>query len=114
MKKFKECTNEEIKSAVINSKNLGQVCKQLQCTDNTYNRNKVRDFIQSNNLDISHFVARQSVDSYNKNPKICKYCGKIIPYEKRDNDFCNHSCSASFNNKGIIDLIILFFIVEYK
>lgn len=45
MKKFKECTNEEIKSAVINSKNLGQVCKQLQCTDNTYNRNKVRDFI---------------------------------------------------------------------
>lgn len=44
MKKFKECTNEEIKSAVINSKNLGQVCKQ--CTDNTYNRNKVRDSIK--------------------------------------------------------------------
>lgn len=102
MKKFKECTNEEIKLAVINSKNLGQVCKQLQCTDNTYNRNKVRDFIQSNNLDISHFVARQSIDSYYKNPKTCKYCGKIIPYEKRDNDFCNHSCSASFNNKGIV------------
>lgn len=101
MKKFKECTDKEIKLAIINSKNLRQVCKQLQCIDNTYNRNKIKDFIKSNNLDVSHFIIRQSIETYNKNPKTCKYCGKIIPYEKRDNDFCNHSCSASYNNIGV-------------
>jgi len=66
-----------------------------------YNRNKLKEFIELNNLDISHFVFRQSIETYNKNPKTCKYCGKVIPYEKRDNDFCNHSCSASYNNVGI-------------
>ena len=35
-----------------------------------------------------------------ENPKYCKHCGKEIPYEKRENDFCNSSCAASFNNKG--------------
>lgn len=25
----------------------------------------------------------------------------MIPYEKRENDFCDHSCAASYNNHGI-------------
>lgn len=33
--------------------------------------------------------------------KRCPNCNKRIPYEKRRSVFCNHSCSASFNNKGI-------------
>ena len=102
MKKFKECTSEEIKLAISNSENLNQVCKQLLCTDNTYNRNKIRDFIKSNNLSIAHFKTRYSKESYDKNPKVCKYCGKIIPYEKRVNDFCNHSCATSYNNVGVV------------
>lgn len=99
MKKFKECTSEEIKLAISNSESLNQVCKQLLCTNNTYNMNKIKDFIKSNNLSIKHFKTRYSKESYDKNPKVCKYCGKIIPYEKRVNDFCNHSCATSYNNK---------------
>lgn len=38
---------------------------------------------------------------YNENPKFCKYCGKKLSYQKRRNKFCNHSCSASFNNLGV-------------
>lgn len=38
---------------------------------------------------------------YKQNPKLCKFCLKKLPYEKRKNVFCNHACSASFNNKGI-------------
>lgn len=30
--------------------------------------------------------------------KICPACGAEIPYEKREKQFCNHSCSAAFNN----------------
>ncbi len=33
--------------------------------------------------------------------KVCKYCSKPIEYEKRRNDFCDHSCSAIFNNLGV-------------
>lgn len=39
------------------------------------------------------------IDEYYRNPKLCKQCDEIIPYEKRYNQFCNHSCSAKYNNK---------------
>ncbi len=41
---------------------------------------------------------RKYVDKYNSNPKRCIWCGMLIPYEKRDNDFCNKTCSATLNN----------------
>jgi len=37
---------------------------------------------------------------YNVSPKQCKYCEKAFSYAKRHNTFCDHSCSASFNNGG--------------
>jgi len=40
-------------------------------------------------------------NDYYENPKHCKCCGAVIEYESRNNSFCNHSCSASFNNKGV-------------
>ena len=39
------------------------------------------------------------IEEYNKQPNICKNCGKPLPYERRNNKFCNSSCSASYNNK---------------
>jgi len=39
--------------------------------------------------------------SYWENPKVCPTCGEILPYEKRRNAFCNHSCAASYNNLGV-------------
>lgn len=41
-----------------------------------------------------------SIINYDKNPKICKNCGFVIPYNKKNNNFCNNSCSAKFNNKN--------------
>lgn len=47
-----------------------------------------------------------SIKKYYENPNYCKYCGKIIHindgdkiYEVKRKEFCNRSCSASFNNK---------------
>lgn len=40
-------------------------------------------------------------ESYDMSPKHCRFCNSIIPYDKRERFFCGHSCSASFNNKGI-------------
>ncbi len=36
---------------------------------------------------------------YEENPKICPNCEEIIPWEKKQNKFCNSSCAASYNNK---------------
>ena len=45
--------------------------------------------------------AKDNRENYEKNPKLCKYCEKPLDYDKRRNNFCNHSCSASFNNQGV-------------
>jgi hypothetical protein len=37
-------------------------------------------------------------EEYENNPKRCTQCNSELPYEKRLNQFCNASCSASFNN----------------
>jgi hypothetical protein len=31
---------------------------------------------------------------YDIAPKYCSFCNKILPFEKRDNKYCNHSCAA--------------------
>lgn len=36
---------------------------------------------------------------YNKNPKKCKNCHLPIPYDKKINTYCDHSCSASSVNQ---------------
>jgi hypothetical protein len=42
------------------------------------------------------------LDRYAKNPKFCQNCQTKLPYEKRYNKYCNHSCAASVTNLGVI------------
>jgi len=42
---------------------------------------------------------RKRLDEYNKFLKYCLECENVLPYKKRHNKFCNHSCSADFNNR---------------
>ena len=37
---------------------------------------------------------------YAKNPSTCTHCATPLVYTKRQNKFCGHSCSATFNNTG--------------
>lgn len=52
---------------------------------------------------------QENVEKYNNNPNICKYCGKPILCNEGDKlasvkkkIFCNSSCAASYNNKGVV------------
>lgn len=47
----------------------------------------------------------ERIEAYNSAPKLCRNCDKPISYEKRINDYCNHSCCASFNNPLIVKTI---------
>lgn len=98
MRKFNETTLEEIMQAINQGTTIADVLRILNCHDNTSNRDKLKTIITSNNIDISHLKQRTVKQTYLDNPKYCKHCGNIIPFEKRDNQFCNASCAASFNN----------------
>src|SRR5262245_40392982 len=45
--------------------------------------------------------SRAAREAYEDNPKICPNCDRVLPYEERYNKFCNQSCAASYNNRGI-------------
>lgn len=101
MRKLKTIQLEEVYQGIKQSTSLGGVLTILECHDNTSNRNLLKEIISCNNIDTSHFKFKHSKSSYSINPKFCKFCGKELSYEKRDNDFCSHSCAASYNNKGV-------------
>lgn len=44
---------------------------------------------------------RLIVEAYDACPKLCKQCSGKISYDKRRNDFCSRSCSATHNNRGL-------------
>ena len=58
---------------------------------------------------INKAKAIQSIDEYNRNPHLCKFCGEPIlaPYDKKlsqtkSKQFCSSSCAAKFNNRNVI------------
>lgn len=59
---------------------------------------KTKDILQK----LRDEKSRQTRENYEDHPKYCLFYGEKIPYEKRVGKFCNHSCSAKFNNRGVI------------
>lgn len=64
----------------------------LKCRNIFVNKN-LRDYKK-----VSKTLKSKTIEDYEKNMKYCLNCGKPIPYEKRRNIYCSHSCSASKNN----------------
>ena len=63
----------------------------------------------SENIDVLRENVKFKIDEYNKNPNLCLFCNKPIlaTYDKRLYDikrkkFCSKSCSAKYNNRGVI------------
>ncbi len=50
--------------------------------------------------ELSKRRKEERIKKYNEDPKLCNYCQKSLIYGKRRNKYCNHSCSAIFNNVG--------------
>jgi hypothetical protein len=58
---------------------------------------KSKDSLQAH-VEAQKKAAREA---YEDNPKICPTCNRVLPYEERYKKFCNQSCSASYNNRGV-------------
>ena len=50
-------------------------------------------------INIKQRCKNRLIEEYYKNPKYCPNCGKIIPYEKRNNLACSQSCAITIENK---------------
>ena len=92
--------HEETIQAIENSSNLVEVLNYLNINNNGGNKRSLKNFIEKYSINTEHFSKNLTKESYELNPKICKYCGKPIPWDKRENNFCNNSCAAAFNNKS--------------
>ncbi len=45
-----------------------------------------------------YFETQEKEILYYKSPKYCLQCNKTIPFNKKENKFCNISCSTTYNN----------------
>lgn len=45
-------------------------------------------------------IKANNIATYLNNPTKCKKCENVLPYELRNNKFCNSSCAAIYNNLG--------------
>lgn len=104
MKLISNYTDKELLS-LLNSYNgditLKAFCELLEIDSSQNGRRVLQRKLEKLDKNYKdHFYIKRplSREEYYKNPKRCKHCGKILPYEQRRNDFCSHSCSASYNN----------------
>jgi predicted nucleic acid-binding Zn ribbon protein len=87
---------------------MGKKCKNTEC-ENVIPENRVYCSLKCRNVYVNKHIrdhkknaeglSKKAKQKYKDNPKFCKHCDKKIPYSKRENTFCNASCSASYTNK---------------
>jgi len=49
--------------------------------------------------EVARLKKKAIIEAYGFDPAKCIQCHIPLEYEKRDNKFCGHTCSASFNNR---------------
>jgi hypothetical protein len=83
------------------STSIAQVTKKVFGYDNAHSRKKVNEFINENNVDISHFGKKKIIERV---VKVCPVCKKKFETKLNHRDekiTCSHSCSNSFFRSGI-------------
>ena len=100
MRKFDtiKYSKELILELIPKSSSRRDLAIKLGLALNGGNMRSLRKLCKLYDIDLTIFDTKLSKEKYNNAPKYCKCCGKIIPYEKRDNIFCSSSCAAKYNN----------------
>jgi hypothetical protein len=81
-----ECKNETTGKRVYCS----LTCRNIFVNKYLRNYDKVSDTFQQKK--------KEREEKYLESPNFCKHCKSIIDFEKKDNYFCSHSCSAKATN----------------
>ena len=89
--------DESLKKALNYGKSLSDLARCLFGKENYTNREKCKKLLESEGIDWKSWLDEKRIS----NKRFCLYCGKEISGDTRKK-FCNHSCSASYNNKGVV------------
>ena len=81
-----ECQNETLGKRVYCS----LTCRNIFVNKYLRNYDKVSDTFRQKK--------KENEGKYLENPKKCLHCDTIIPFNVRNNDYCNHSCFAKETN----------------
>jgi len=86
-----KCKNTDCPNEVIGKRQYCSLtCRNVYVNKHLRNYDKVSETLKNKR--------KEKEEEYLKLPKYCKFCGEIIPFEKRDNTYCNSSCMASATN----------------
>lgn len=72
--RFKKYSENDLLQAILDSKSYSEVCKKINITNFSKNREKIKKYITENNIDISHF------DPYSRNISKGHFINKDINY----------------------------------
>lgn len=85
-----------IEKIIKNSYSISECAKKIYGSNDCCFCNRITRFCKKNNISYSDLLKKREEKHY-----YCLYCGKeIIGKERSRKKFCNHSCSASYNNTG--------------
>ena len=90
---------------IKNSSSKKEVCLKLGLPDNGRSTNFIKNFINENKIDISHFRIEQAnrKRKYKVIKKLCPICGKEFETQKgikKEKSTCSSSCANSFFRSG--------------
>lgn len=54
---------------------------------------------------LSNTKKKYSKSLYEANPNTCMLCGSPLPWDKRNNKFCNGTCFARYNNRNRVPCV---------
>lgn len=80
------------------SKSISDVARSIFGKENYTNREKCKKMLEECGIDWEKWLEEKKI----KPKKYCLNCGKEIISGDYRKKFCNSSCSASYNNKGIV------------
>ena len=61
---------------------------------------------QEINSKVSKTIANNSIANYYKNPKYCKICNNVIPYEYRRRLTCSDDCKALLKQQQLVNISV--------
>lgn len=100
VKEIDKISVEKIKEAFEKCNTLKEVIFYFGKKYNGGSQRFVYSLMKKANIEYSD-IFKKGKEYYKKNVKHCEFCGKELPYEKRNNKFCSSSCAASKNNIGV-------------
>ena len=87
---------KDLKKYFNESKSLSDLSRKIFGNNIYTNREKCKKILKDNNIDWEEWL----ISKKEKPKKYCFYCGKELSDNRKK--FCNHSCSASYNNKKVV------------